>query len=79
MARFKIEIERPLCTGCGSCVDMCPEFWEMADDGLSHLKESKKVGDNEEREVEHIECNTDAAENCPAECIYIYGNGKKII
>ena len=79
MVRFKIEIERPLCIGCESCVDTCPEFWEMSDDGFSHLKESTKVGDNEEREIENVGCNTDAAETCPAECIYVYENGKKII
>ena len=51
----------------------------MAPDGFSHLKGSKKVGNNEEKEVDDVSCNIDAAENCPATCIYVYENGKKII
>lgn len=79
MARYKVEIERPLCISCESCVSICPEFWEMADDGLSHLVDSKKTGDNEEREMDEIGCNIEAAESCPAICIHVYEDGKKII
>ena len=79
MAKFKIIIERSLCTGCGTCIDTCPEFWEMANDDLSHLKESKMKGDNEEREMEDAECNIEAAESCPAECIHVYENGAQIV
>jgi len=45
MTKYKVEIERPLCIACESCVNICPEFWEMALDGFSHLKGSKKVGE----------------------------------
>ncbi len=79
MARFKVEIERPLCISCENCVNICPEFWKMAPDGFSHLKGSKKVGENEEREMDDVSCNIDAAENCPVTCIHVYENGKKII
>ncbi|MFU8767918.1 MAG: ferredoxin [Candidatus Methanoperedens sp.] len=79
MTRFKIEIERPLCISCESCVNVCPGFWEMAEDGFSHLKGSKRVGGNEEREVDDAGCNIDAAEICPVICIHVYENGKKII
>ena len=79
VAKFKVEIVRPLCIACENCVNTCPEFWEMADDGFSHLKGSKKIENNEEREMEDAECNIEAAENCPAECIHIYENGKYII
>lgn len=36
-------------------------------------------GDNEEREMENAECNIEATESCPAECIHVYENGKQII
>jgi len=51
----------------------------MDDDGFSHLKGSKKVGENEEIEMDDAGCNIDAAESCPAICIHVYENGKKII
>jgi ferredoxin len=79
VAKFKVEIERPLCIACENCVNACPKFWEMADDGFSHLKGSKKVGENEEREMDDVKCNIEAAESCPATCIHVYENGKKII
>jgi len=79
MARFKLEIERPLCISCESCVNICPEFWEMAPDGFSHLKGSKKVGNNEEKEVDDVSCNIDAAENCrPLASMYMKMEKKSI-
>lgn len=37
---MKIIVERPKCIGCGSCAALCPDFWEMAEDGKSFLKNS---------------------------------------
>ncbi len=79
MAKYTVEIERPLCIACENCVNVCPEFWEMAPDGFSHLKSSKKAGENEEREMNDASCNFEAAESCPATCIHVYENGKKMI
>lgn len=79
MARFKIEIERPLCIACENCVSICPDFWEMADDGFSHLKGSRRKGENEEREMDDAACNIEAAESCPVNCIYVYESGKRIV
>ena len=66
----KIKIEREKCISCGSCAALCPKYFEMADDGRSHLKGAEKQ-DIEELEVEKIECAEAAAEICPAQCIYI--------
>ena len=79
MARFKVVLERPSCVGCGNCENVCPDYWEMADDGLTHLKESQHIGENEERELDDIACNEEAAESCPVNCIYVYQDGKKIV
>lgn len=51
----------------------------MADDGFSHLKGSKKTGDNEEKEVADAGCNIGAAEGCPVTCIHVYEDGEKIV
>lgn len=66
----KIKIEREKCIGCGSCAALCPKYFEMAEDGKSHIKDAVKQ-EIEELEVEKIECAESAAEACPAQCIHI--------
>jgi len=66
----KIKLEREKCIGCGSCQAMCPKYFELIEDGKSHIKGSTKQ-EVEELEVEKLECAETAAEACPAQCIYI--------
>lgn len=79
MSEFKIELERPLCIGCENCVAICPEFWEMAYDGLAHLIGSAKAGENEELGADDAKCNIGAAEGCPVSCIHVFKDGGKLI
>lgn len=70
---MKIIHEREKCIGCGTCVAICPKHWEMGDDGKSDLigcsvnPENK----NQEKEVSDVECNQEAADSCPVQCIHI--------
>jgi ferredoxin len=79
MAKFKVELIRKECTACESCVEGCPDYFEMADDALVNLKGSKKAGDNEELEVDTLGCIKDAADACPVNIIHIYEGANKII
>ena len=79
MAKFKVELVRKECTACESCVESCPDYFEMADDALVNLKGSKKAGDNEELEVDTLGCIKDAADACPVNIIHIYEGANKII
>lgn len=68
----KIIHEREKCIGCGSCAALCPDFWEMAEDGKATLKNSVKNAEgNFELEIEEIGCNQEAADSCPVKCIFI--------
>jgi ferredoxin len=69
---MKIIHEREKCIGCGACVGVCPDFWEMADDGKSKLIGSKinPLG-NYELEVQEPACSQDASDNCPVNIIHI--------
>jgi len=67
----KIIHEHEKCIGCGSCISICPEHWEMGDDGKSHLKDSKPEGENFVKDVEDAGCCKEAAEACPVTCIKI--------
>jgi len=60
---MKAKIDADLCTGCGLCVDTCPEVFKMDDSVAKALVE--KVPENV--------WNTcrEAADNCPVEAIII--------
>ncbi|NCN94772.1 ferredoxin [Candidatus Wolfebacteria bacterium] len=68
----KIIHQRGKCLGCGACAAVCPKFFEMdKKDGLANLKNSKKVGDNFELEINKVGCIKEAIETCPTKIIKI--------
>lgn len=68
----KVILERDKCIGCGSCEALCPKYWKMADDSKVDLLDSKAVGGNNyELELSKVECNQEAADACPVQCILI--------
>ena len=83
MAKFKIEYNRPECIGCGACAAVSPDYWEMMDDGKTSIKRGKKVGENEEKEIEEkdLAANKEAAESCPVDVISIINkdNNEKVV
>ena len=58
---MKLEIDRDGCIGCGVCVEVCPDVFRLADDGLSEVIASP---DGFEDAVD------EAAESCPVEVIH---------
>lgn len=69
----KIIHEREKCIGCGSCVALCPKFWEMSEDGKARLLNSNKISEKGDYELEtdKIGCNQEAADTCPTQIIRI--------
>jgi len=61
MAKFKIEIDKDECIGCGSCEATCPANFVLKN-GKATAKKAV---------VEDLGCNKQAADNCPVECIKI--------
>jgi len=66
----KIKLEREKCIGCGSCAALCPKYFELQEDGKSHINGATKQ-DVEELEVEKVECAQAAAEACPVQIIHV--------
>ncbi len=60
---MKVKIDVNLCTGCGLCVDTCPEVFKLDDSVAEVIVE----------EVPENVFNTcrEAADNCPVEAILL--------
>lgn len=57
-------VDKDLCIGCALCPSVCPEVFDMEDDGLAVAKVNPVPGDVEET------CQ-EAADSCPVEAIII--------
>ncbi len=58
----KINQEHDKCIGCGACVAVCPDNWEMGDDGKANPKQT---------EVKEDGCNKEAESVCPVGIIHV--------
>ncbi|HLD89251.1 MAG TPA: ferredoxin [Candidatus Nanoarchaeia archaeon] len=64
MKKYRIEFDREACIGAGSCAVLCPENWELVEDGKATVK---KI----EVDEKEFKCNMEAAESCPVNAIHI--------
>jgi ferredoxin len=56
-------VDTELCSGCGLCETICPEVFELGDDGLAHVLEAS--------DCDEAGCCEEAAESCPDEAIIL--------
>ncbi|HVB01919.1 MAG TPA: ferredoxin [Acidimicrobiales bacterium] len=75
---MKVWIDQDLCTGDGLCEEICPDVFSLQDDGLAYVKEGAEVlntpgGSQSMVDVPNAleDAVTEAAEECPGECIFI--------
>ena len=59
---MKLKVNKDLCIGCGACQAVCPEVFEIEDDGLA----GAKIEDIDEDLKEDA---LDALEGCPTSAI----------
>mgnify|MGYP001576040003 FL=1 len=75
--KIKIIFNKSKCIGCGACVAICPNFFEMKD-GFANLKNSKKIKNQFEIFVQADEDSLlfleQASRNCPVKAINIEKN-----
>jgi ferredoxin len=58
---YEIRINKDECIGCGTCVAICPENFELKN-GKANAKK---------KELKEAGCSSEAAESCPVQCIKI--------
>lgn len=54
-------VDSDLCTGCGVCESICPDVFELGDDGIAHVIDENGCDD--------AGCCDEAIESCPEEAI----------
>lgn len=66
---MKVSIDKSKCIMCGSCVAICPEVFEMKDDGSVDVKEQYKEKDISDDAI--IAKVKEAESACPATAIVV--------
>ncbi len=58
-----VKVNQDKCIGCGTCVAICPEVFELEDDGKARVKNFQSQSPNSK--------SKEAAESCPVGAIEI--------
>jgi len=59
---MKAKVDEELCIGCGMCENICPDIFELKDDGKSHVKVNPIPEEFEK-------CTLEAEKECPVGAI----------
>ncbi len=62
---MKAKVDQDTCIGCGMCVSICPQIFEMDDDIGKAVATSNDISDND------MDCAKDAENSCPVSAITI--------
>lgn len=54
-----VKVDKTKCIGCGACVSICPDVFELGSDGKSDVKKNNSK----------IPCVKQAKDSCPASAI----------
>ncbi|MFH0907109.1 MAG: ferredoxin [bacterium] len=64
---MKIKIDKNLCIGCGSCVSVCEDCFELTDDNKACVKQDNQCNCDDE-------CIKQVVDICPVNAIEVENN-----
>ncbi len=60
---YKIEVDKETCIGCGACVSVCDDLFELNEEEMkAHVKKEQ---------IEELGCAKEAEDTCPVDAIKI--------
>jgi len=73
---MRVWIDQDLCVGNGVCEELCPEIFELVDGDIAYIRDAGSLLPKGREGIGTIPAGLesyviDAAEQCPAECIYV--------
>ena len=78
MVKVKIVQDRKTCIGCGACIALAPEYWELNNEGKSKFKLSESPEITLDLEEDELQTLIESVEACPVNAIHLYKEGIKI-
>lgn len=67
---MNFKVNKDLCIGCGACQAVCPEVFEIEDDGLAHAYVDEVKDELKEDAIDAMEgCPTSAIEKIEKEVV----------
>ena len=63
MARYKIELNKDACIGCGACASVCKDLFE--------LDEQEMKAHPKKKEIDKLGCAKEAEDSCPVDAIKV--------
>ena len=67
---MEVKVNRDACIGCGACAAICPDVFEIDNEGLSKVVST-------EIKAENVDDVKDAIDTCPTDAIESVANGDK--
>ena len=73
---MKVWIDQKSCIGNGICTEICPEVFALADTDIAYVRDGDRLLPEGEAGAlavpeQLVESVIEAAEECPAACIYV--------
>ena len=73
---MRVWIDQDLCVGNGVCEELCPDVFELVDGAIAYVRDGDRLLPRGQYGMLSVpagleESVIDAAEECPAECIYL--------